>query len=151
VTITARIFMTLLGLLVALLGTIGVGIVALSYMNDQEQSWLEYRQLPFQVTVDRVRQGDYVPVRVSRCNNSDRTHSYIVDRSFEDMATRQPRSRSSSIFLMPPGCEDSIAHAAQVPSDLAPGRYRIVGITEVHTEHRAIFIDWSTTEFEVIE
>jgi hypothetical protein len=146
----SRLFKALLIALAALVVSCGIGLVVVGYLNDQERSWLVYYNLPFEVAVPQVKRGEFVPVRVSRCNTSARTHSYVVDRSFEDVISRQPRSRSSSVFLMPPGCEDSVAHAAQVPPDIEQGRYRLVGITEVHTEHRTIFIDWASTEFDVI-
>lgn len=113
------------------------------------EPWLVYRNLPFPPTVQQVAPGEIVPLRVVRCNNSDTSQTYSIARTLEG-AQGISYVLDDTIVQIEKGCTDQISLANRIPKDVAPGRYRIIGLTAIQGTIRTIYVPWTSLQFDVV-
>jgi hypothetical protein len=115
-----------------------------------EEPWLSYRNLPFEVAIPVVRPGEVIPLRVKRCNAEKTPQIYSIARTLENVRTGRQYVMPDSIVQLKPGCTEAISLANVVPPDVPFGRYKLNGLSQVQSSFRIHFIGWTSHEFEVI-
>jgi hypothetical protein len=115
-----------------------------------EKPFLEYDHLPFEVTQPFVKAGDVIPLRVYRCNHSSTPQTYLIARTVENLDTGRQYVLSDSIVRLEPGCHEEVSLANQIPPSVPAGRYRILGLSQIATDFRVIYVPWSSQPFQVI-
>lgn len=94
---------------------------------------LRYDDLPWAIAVDRneFKPGETVPLYVSRCNLTDKPILYTVTRGLKNIDTGEMLVFNATHVFIEPGCKRAISRLHALPSDMAPGRYQIVGFGSV--------------------
>lgn len=115
-----------------------------------EEPWLVYRNIPFPATAQGVRAGEVVPIRVSLCNTSGKAQRYSIARSLQEVNTGALIYMVDLLIPSLPGCRESTSLAHIVPKEVPPGRYRLIGQSEIQGTLRTFRVDWASQPFEVI-
>lgn len=116
-----------------------------------EVPWLSYQNTPFQVSGKNFVPGEIVPLRVVRCNNTTQTQVYEVIRTLQPISPLgRPYAMARTIIDLTPGCKDSQSLANQLPPDVIPGKYRILGVSEVDGVFRRYRVSWESQPFDVV-
>lgn len=120
------------------------------YLVYDQEPYLSYPNTPFPVQTPYVRPGDTVVLTVQRCNNSKRDGIYQIARTMENIATGRQQVLSDSIVQVSPGCAEIASRANIVPVGTLPGRYRLLGLSQIQASFRIHYVGWSSQPFEVL-
>lgn len=123
----------------------------LVYLLFLEEPFLSYRNLPFPALEPDVQQGRPIPLRVVRCNSTDRQQTYTITRSLQSLDTAEYVVLPESVVQLAPGCTESISLANRVPLEVKPGSYRVIGVADVRGTLRTHRVEWYSLPFRVIE
>lgn len=117
-----------------------------------EKPYLEYRNLPFPPTLQRVRPGQIIPLTVVRCSSADDVRSYTVTHELRNEVPGKPTViMPAELVAITPGCHRSTSLINLVPLGTPGGAYRVHGIAIVSGALRSISVPWTSQPFEVIE
>jgi len=146
----SRLLKIFVGLAVSL-GAMGAAVVSgLVYYTDFEPAFISYSVVPFPVIGGPVRVGEPVPLKVARCNKTQKFVLYVVSPTLvaEDGMTPNVLlpSHTRQIF---PGCDNVVSKLHIIPVETKPGRYHIDGIAKVLGTINNHTVPWSTESFEV--
>lgn len=111
---------------------------------------LSYPEIPFPVVTTKVKAGEVVQVRVTRCNADPSPHSYTVLRQLSKVDGTQVYVYPSSTITVVPGCVVVTSVLNTIPEGTPPGKYFISGVTETNDRLRPNAIPWHTDTFEVL-
>ena len=129
---------------------VAAAISTMFYFTLLEQPYLTYENLPFPTTVESVKQGEIIPVRVIRCNSDSTTHSFALSNSLYNIDTGQYTLLPGFSIMIAPGCTDAISRINRMPTDLLPGRYKLFGTAEIRGKIRTFIVDWNSAPFNVL-
>lgn len=141
--------------LAALVTALSFGFL-IAWYGFLEPPFLSYRNVPFETTVESVRAGETIPLKVTRCSSSDVEEDYLIARRL--IRLDQPPADPTPAAILPggglvpisPGCVDEISKANQIPPDTKPGTYFIDGHAKVDGKWRSSKIGWSSRPFVVL-
>lgn len=137
-------------LVALMLFTMGAALASVFYFLFLEPPYLVYRNIPFEPMVKAIYAGEVIPMKVSVCNNASRPTTYTLARSLQDVNTLALISMSDVLIRSVPGCRESISLAHVVPHGVAPGKYRLIGQTEIEGTLRTFKVGWDSQPFEVM-
>lgn len=120
------------------------------YLLFFEKPYLSYTNLPFDVLEPEVEQGALIPLRVVRCNDSNKTQAYTLARSLQNLDAGDYVVLQDSLVQVAPGCAESISLANRVPAEVKPGTYRVIGLAEVDGTLRSHKVFWYSKPFRVV-
>ena len=136
---------------IALLLAIVTALLATMWLLFFEPPWLTYPVQPFPIPIKSVQQGDVIPMRVVRCNNSGVRRNYSIARSIVDVNTNTAYALPDFLTWIDPGCQNTVSVAHRIPVTLPPGNYRVIGISEIHGALRSTHVEWRSEPFAVEE
>lgn len=110
---------------------------------------LSYKNVPFPVVNQVIHPGDSIPFRIDKCNRSDHATSYIVTRTLHSLDGNPSLLLGSSNIKLEPGCITVISEGAKLPDTVTPGKYKLMGISEVQGVVKPFKIEWQTEPFVV--
>ena len=118
-----------------------------------EKPWLVYSNTPFEVLVKNVLPGDVVPIRVARCSSSSIRRMYRFSHALvsNDRPTDLPKPLPESIGFIDPGCTDAPSTVNTIPPDTPPGKYHLIGLSEINMAVGTVLVEWYSQPFEVIK
>lgn len=111
---------------------------------------LTYKNLPFPVVEKRIyRPGEVVPILVNRCSNAPGTNIYTVTRGFNNTQNSRVIVLDSTRAAIKYGCITTVSSMHQIPKDLPPGNYTIVGTTEIQDVFGIKVLNFESESFTV--
>jgi hypothetical protein len=110
---------------------------------------LTYTNLPFPVLAPVVMPGDKVPLRIKRCNSTDRMLLATLTRTLENLDRREFVSMQSTVTPIQPGCTESTSLTNHVPLETPPGAYRVVGVAQVPGTLKTHYVTYYSAPFIV--
>lgn len=135
--------------------TTGLMIVVFAMMSSiywivERPPSLSYGRMPFKVVEEKIYfPNDVVPVVVIRCSTKDSTSIYTVTRGFHNLGTDRTEIVNSTKVTVKPGCTEAISYLHQLPKEVAPGKYKIVGTAEVPDMFGIKLVSFESEPFEV--
>ena len=118
-----------------------------------DQPYLSYKNLPFPTTIQKVRAGEVIPLRVYRCNDTDTVQVYTVAHLIVSLDKELPS------FVLPPnelvpieaGCTEAVSMINRIPQEAPPGTYSVVGVARIPMLlGRKALVPWHSQPFEVM-
>ena len=129
--------------------------VALLWYGFLEPPYLSYKGLPFEPISPEVHAGEALLLRVTRCNDSDRTETYLITRKL--IRIDAPKDAATEPILLPggaveiePGCHEEISGANVVPRNTPLGLYVVRGQAAVPGRWRGTYVQWASAPFRVV-
>lgn len=116
-----------------------------------EQPPLVYQNQPFPV-VGSVYEDGLLHLRIERCNTTGRTFDFEFVRVLqsEEGSRSVLLNNDRSIALAQPNCT-SVVTNLQLPDNVEPGRYRMIGIITAPGQFRHEFkIPYSSEPFDIL-
>lgn len=131
------------------LAILATAVCTLLYFMVGEKSALSYRNIPFPATIESVRVGEVIPLRVVRCNSDSVPRTYNLTHSLYEVNKGFYILLPGVSAMIQPGCADSISALNRVPVDTPPGRYKLFGASEVRGTLRTFSVEWHSGEFDI--
>ncbi len=131
---------------VILLGLISGPLLYLYF----EPPYLRYEDLPWPVTLAKVRPGQVIPVRVRRCNDSKQVRAYTVTHQLVSVDSERRYVMEPRLTTIEPGCETTTSEINVIPAGTPPGMYRVVG-AGIGDTLRSWAVPWHSQPFEVTQ
>ena len=134
---------------------ISVGLTL--YLARADKPYLSYPDLPFVVvnpTNAVFEPGDTVGYKVTRCNSSGAFKSFRLARMLVH-ESGQNYLLPGAVVPIAPGCISSLSVITVLPQEIAPGvplppgRYHILGASNVDGATQSFDVPWETTWFQV--
>lgn len=117
--------------------------------------FLSYKNIPFPPQLSKVPAGQTIPLFVHRCSSADKRMTYNMTRTLYPVngigTDRGPYVMPEAVVQIEPGCHQEISLINRIPSEVAPGRYYIVGLAAIQGTIRTVYVEWTSQPFDVTE
>jgi hypothetical protein len=119
-----------------------------------EKPWLRYTNIPFPALETYAYPGKVMPIHVVRCNSDSVPHIYNITRTLERVVEK---GEARDYVLMAdirvqimPGCDESDSVVHTIPLLTRPGKWRLVGLSEIQGVLVTHMVEWYSVPFTVL-
>jgi hypothetical protein len=111
---------------------------------------IRYTNLPFPIIEQKTyHPGEIVPIIVGRCSTDPSTNIYTITRGFNNVDTGDVIVLNSVKAAAKRGCSESVSYLHQIPKDLPPGTYTVIGSAEIQDVFGVKMADFESQSFKV--
>lgn len=114
--------------------------------------FLSYPSLPFKVKTPIVVAGNWLLLDATRCNSDSETRNYLSSHRFvsDDNPPNPSYIMNTGEVPIDPGCNTEVSAFNKTPKEMAPGKYHVEGLAEVHGYVRRSDVKWRSESFIVV-